>query len=230
MLLINSNYASNDIKAFKNTSADKINLLNYPSNITKRGFFNKIKRVFNSSIDCFRIKKSSDASPFYRQKVFSNKDVRVCICKQISNLEVMKNGMSDNIYASQAIDNILASVYSEQKDRFCINRIKLEKTIPNDYLRDIGQVAKKYGLTGNEENGIFQPSGAGANSFLNNVMSETQKKFASRMVNCKQSMNFRNYAKQKIYDEVAELCKAKDRIQPNDFRSKLEIVAIKYYG
>ncbi|WGL99786.1 hypothetical protein QE177_14830 (plasmid) [Arsenophonus sp. aPb] len=225
---MNSNYVSNDINNFKNTSSDKISRLDHHHNITKRGCFNAIKRVFNNYIDCFGIKKSSNTSPFFRQKVISNKDVRVYICKQIANLKVMKNGMSDKIYASQAIDSILASVYSEQKDKFCINRIKLEKTIPKDYLRDIGQVAKKYGLTGDEKNGIFQPSGIGANSFLNNVMSETQKKFASRMVNREQSMNFRNYAKQKIYDELADLCKVKGRIQPNDFRSKLEIIAIKY--
>lgn len=224
---MNSNYVSNDINTFKNTSFDKVSLLNH-HNITKRGFFNTIKRVFNRSIDCFGIKKTSNTSPFCRQKVISNKDVRVYICEQISNLKLMKNGMSDEIYASQAIDSILASVYSEQKDRFCINRIKLEKTIPKDYLRDIGQIAKEHGLTGDEKNGIFQPSGAGANSFLNNVMSETQKNFASRMVNREQSMNFRNYAKQKIYNELADLCKVKGRIQPNDFSSKLEIIAIKY--
>lgn len=229
MRLMNNNYVFNDINSFKNRSSDNSKLLNHHSNITQRSFFHKIKKVFNSSTDFFRIKKSSNSSPFYRQKVLSNKDVRMYIGKQISNLNVIKNGMNDKVYANQAIDAILASVYSEQKDKFCINRVKSARMIPEGYLRDIGKTAKQYGLIGDEKNGIFQPSGAGANSFLNNVMGETQKKFASRMVNREQSVKFRKYANQKIYDELTELCKVKGRIQPNDFRSKLEIIAIKYY-
>lgn len=189
---------------------------------------NKLKNIYNlvrNTVVNAVYGKSETTSNFKRQQPIN---IKSFINKQVAELDIYSKGKNDSKYADQTIDSILSSVYSERKDSYCINQSKTGNKIPVGYLQEIGQIAKQNGLSGEENKGIFEPAGAGANPFLTAVMTPIVKRFGIRMGANLQSTRFNDYAKQKIYNEAAKLCSERGRIEPNEFSYQLNKIAEKY--
>ncbi|WP_063656515.1 hypothetical protein [Candidatus Arsenophonus triatominarum] len=185
----------------------------------------KIKNVFNSFVKF--VKKTSNKPNFIRQKVLDNKEVRMFIDNYLLELNILGKVKNDKEGKFQLIDSTLASIYSRQKDMFC----KEEKDVKlrQDYLIEVGELCKNLGLKGKENSkGQFIPSAAGAYPYATAVMSIVQKKYPFRIFNYGQRKVLENYAMQKVYKDVAKLCKEEGIIQPNDFCSKLNDIRDKY--
>lgn len=223
--LINNNVCStlNSISIKQTKPATKSTTNKFISHLV-----NKLKSIYNlvsNKVFDTTSARSRTTNNFYRQQPIN---IKSFINKQLAKLDIYSKGKNDRKYADQTIDSILSSVYSEQKDSYCMNRTKTGNKIPADYLKEIGEIAKQHGLSGKENKGIFEPAGAGANPFLTAVMTPVVKRFGIKMSANLQNTRLTNYAKQKIYNEVAKLCSERSRIEPNEFSSQLNKVAEKY--
>lgn len=200
--------------------------------------FTRLKKVMNINIP-FRkpsygngLQKNdiNRANPFSnrsRTPVIDSKTVKNFISKQLSELNLRGNAKEDPEYFSQAFDAVLASVYSNKKDKFCKEMISKGIDI-SSYLMEAGEAAKKAGIKGEMKNDIFVPKGAGANPFITPLMSSTQKEHLYSLKNEKQSQLFRMHAEKIISNEVGEMCKEKGLIHPTEFDLILEGIGAKY--
>lgn len=189
---------------------------------------NKLKSIYNlvkNTVINTTSERSEPTPHFKRQQPIN---IKSFINKQVAELDIYSKGKNDSTYADQTIDSILSSVYSERKDSYCINQTKTGNKIPAGYLQEIGQIAKKNGLSGKENKGIFEPAGAGANPFLTATMSPVIKRFGMTMGANLHNARLNDYAKQKIYNQASKLCSERGRIEPNEFSYLLNKVAEKY--
>lgn len=216
---------ANSVKATVNSTKE---IARSTLDFINTNFTKQINKIFNLFKTNEPTSPQPEAKTVQRQKPIDNKEIKSYINEQIEKLEISSQGEKDSKYAEQTIDSILASVYSQRKDAFCMAQLNSQHKIPEGYLREIGEVAQECGLTGVEDKGIFKPSGAGANPFLTAVMTPVKKKYAHRLLNRNQQTLFLNYAKTKIYDEIGKLCDTYGRINPSDFNARLEGIARKY--
>jgi len=111
-----------------------------------------------------------------RVQVVDSKTVKEFMTQKLHELDLSGKGKEDPVYASQACDAILASVYSNKKDQYC--KMLISKGVDTSaFLKEAGEVASDMGLAGKMHHDIFTPSGAGANPFLTAIFSSAQQKY-----------------------------------------------------
>lgn len=197
-----------------------------------------LKKITNSNIqfkkpsfgNILHKSNNSHANPFSnrgRVQVIDSKTVKNYISQKLQELDLPGKGKEDPIYASQAFDAILASVYSNKKDEFCIKMIE-QGLDTSSFLKEAGEAAKTAGLKGKMHNGIFEPAGAGANPFLTPLISSSQQKYPYTFINKNQQAFFKGYAEKNISIEMGEICKEKGMIRPAEFGKILEEIANRY--
>lgn len=223
----------------------------YKTHIDTKPTEKKHEKTFNNSTlltalksiisSCIKLKKSSfDSSPQNkdvsrdnafqnraRGQVIDSKTMRDFISQKLTELNLAGAGKDDPVYASQACDAVLASIYSNKKDAFCKEMIS-KGINTTGYLKEAGEAAKKVGLKGEMYNNVFVPSGAGANPFVTPLISSAQQKFPHMFSNKTQQASFKQYAEKKISYEVEKICKDKGMISPAEFGVMLEKIARKH--
>ncbi|ATX62814.1 hypothetical protein [Yersinia hibernica] len=163
-----------------------------------------------------------------RNNVIDSKVTRDFITKKLLELDLPGKAKEDPVYAKQACDAVLASVYSNKKDVFCKEMISKGIDI-SGYLKDVGAAALQAGLEGKiDNNDTFIPTGAGANPFVTAVISSAQLKFPLVFLNKNQQGFFKQYAEKKISCEVGKICKDNGFISPVEFGVMLDKIASRY--
>ncbi|MGN7915524.1 hypothetical protein [Enterobacter sp. 22466] len=162
-----------------------------------------------------------------RAQAISHNTIKSFIIQKLEALDLIEKAKQDTVYASQACDAALASVYSNKKDVFCKEMISLGLDT-SEYLREAGYAAKNVGLEGQMHNDIFIPAGSGANPFLTAIISSTQRRYPRLFLNKNRQATFREYAERKILCKVGKICQAKGIITPSEFGLMLDKIASKY--
>ncbi|HFW3661572.1 TPA: SPI-1 type III secretion system guanine nucleotide exchange factor SopE, partial [Salmonella enterica subsp. enterica serovar Birkenhead] len=175
----------------------------------------------------------SSATHFHRgsasegRAVLTNKVVKDFMLQTLNDMDIRGSASKDPAYASQTREAILSAVYSKNKDQCC--KLLISKGINTaTFLKEIGEAAQNAGLPGAAKNGVFTPSGAGANPFINALMSSANSKYPHMFINQHQQASFKIYAEKIIMTEVAPLFNECVMPAPQQFHLILENIANKY--
>ncbi len=141
------------------------------------------------------------------------------------NESFQKGVAEDNEYKKQVIDAIFAAIYRDVKRSFEIHCLDPKSnmsgddkiSLPEGYLKDIGQISYDWGVSCNEKSSIYIPSVEGANPLLNSIISILQKKYPSQMKDEKNIGGIND----KINAMVDEYCVGNELKSPLAFKSVL---------
>lgn len=159
--------------------------------------------------------------------VLTNKVVKNFMLQTLNDMDIRGNASRDPAYASQTREATLSAVYSKNKDQYC--KLLISKGIKiGPFLKEIGEAAQNAGLPGTTKNGIFTPSGAGANPFITPLMSSANCKYPYMFINQHQQVSFKIYAEKIIMTEVTPLFNECAMPTPQTFQLTLENIANKY--
>lgn len=133
--------------------------------------------------------------------------------------------IADGKYKEQIMDAIFSACYQDAKlsfEKYCFyNKTDASEnnhsSMPNDYLKAIGQAAYDWGVSCNEKKGVYIPKGAGANPLLTSVISIVQKNHPNEM---NKPLNVEK-VKNKIYSMIDKYCIDNGMRGPLEFKSEL---------
>jgi len=171
----------------------------------------------------FRKKNYDNIKPLRYISTFTAKEF---LKKKLTELAVSDKARQDPVYSRQASEAVLASVYSHHKDMVCRN-LKGDGNLMKSYLQVIGEVARKACLPGDVKDGVFTPSGTGANPFINAILSPLQKANATLLNDEEQGSILKNYAEKIIYEELSDVCKKNGFVTPRAFSRSLSNASMK---
>lgn len=180
-----------------------------------------------SPLSCLKIKLSEKSSQQKQsvKEIIAEKPVSIDVRAML--VKTVESKITDNKGKSEVYQNLLCGVYSNCTDEFRSHFSGFDYKTPFGYLHDIGEVARKAGLPGEEkkfgkEGYYFVPNGAGTDVFVTSVNTMLLKNGTSFVDSNKYQQEIKDLA----VDVAAKLTGATAKV--SEFRSELARVANNY--
>lgn len=160
-----------------------------------------------------------------RKNVIDSRVLLNFVNEKLMELDLIGNAKKDPVYASQMYDAVMSSVYRKKKD-VVVGLLTAGDYDTSEYLRMAGIMAILVGIKGkNNDDGIFIPTGAGANPFVTAVASSAQKKF---FLNKDQLAYIKRYTEEGISSLIGHMCEEKGWMPPEQYGITLDNMARLY--
>ncbi|WP_323117711.1 type III secretion protein BopE [Burkholderia alba] len=116
----------------------------------------------------------------------------------------MKNDIQrDPEFGRQVCEATLCAIYSEAKDRFCMDPATRAGDARSAYVAALGDAARTIGLPGSDRQGVFTPSGAGTNPVCTELWIEAYALMGAELAASPDCRALQGYARQQAVDIIA---------------------------
>lgn len=179
---------------------------------------------------------------FTRQKVIYYKskiDWDVKVNKDKVNKEIgdfnLANKMQDGWFAKEAYQAMYGAIFGKCKDDFIEHarekKIDLKGPEANKFYREIGLVAKEYGMDGKDnkidnKNVVFTPTCVGANPFATAILSPVLKPVQNNSVR----QQVTQYAEESLATQLRQIAVENKQKDPGEFSLELKTILMRTYS
>ncbi|AOJ73487.1 type III secretion protein BopE [Burkholderia sp. MSMB2042] len=109
----------------------------------------------------------------------------------------------DAEFGRQVYEATLCAIFSEAKDRFCMDPATRAGNARPAFVAALGDAARATGLPGTDKQGVFTPSGAGTNPLYTEIRQYADRLMDAELAACPEYRELQPYARQQAIDLVA---------------------------
>ncbi|MDN7675868.1 type III secretion protein BopE [Burkholderia oklahomensis] len=109
----------------------------------------------------------------------------------------------DAEFGRQVYEATLCAIFSEAKDRFCMDPATREGNVRPAFVAALGDAARATGLPGADKQGVFTPSGAGTNPLFTEIQLRADTLMGAELAARPEYREIQSYARQQAIDLVA---------------------------
>ncbi|AJX36108.1 type III secretion system protein [Burkholderia oklahomensis] len=109
----------------------------------------------------------------------------------------------DAEFGRQVYEATLCAIFSEAKDRFCMDPATREGNVRPAFVAALGDAARATGLPGADKQGVFTPSGAGTNPLYTEIRLRADTLMGAELAARPEYRELQSYARQQAIDLVA---------------------------
>ena len=158
-------------------------------------------------------------------------EIKESVKLELIKLDLAGTILKEDKFKDQAFRSNCAAIFSQAKDRVgseCLKR-QVTSEFRRECFRELGDVARNFGMEGAEEGGVFTPAGIGANIFVTAIMSAVanshQKEFSNNGFRTEMSQ----YIGQRVGEQLRELAIEHGRPDPQALSSALADVEVMWF-
>ncbi|MCU9952196.1 type III secretion protein BopE [Burkholderia sp. BKH01] len=109
----------------------------------------------------------------------------------------------DPEFARQIYESALCAIFSEAKDRFCMDPATRAGNVRPAFVAALGDAARATGLPGADKQGVFTPSGAGTNPLYLEIRQRADALMGAELIARPEYRELQLHARQQAIDLVA---------------------------
>ncbi|KGC54602.1 type III secretion system effector BopE [Burkholderia pseudomallei] len=134
----------------------------------------------------------------------------------------------DAEFGRQVYEATLCAIFSEAKDRFCMDPATRAGNVRPAFIEALGDAARATGLPGADKQGVFTPSGAGTNPLYTEIRLRADTLMGAELAARPEYRELQPYARQQAIDLVANALRAERSNTLVEFRQTVQTLEATY--